>query len=76
MEGDASNDPRGYQDSITNLNADITYAWGEGQKYRLAVFGKNLTDEREAIWRTIHPLLSFRQWNEGTTYGVQFDYGF
>ncbi|MBT4211084.1 MAG: TonB-dependent receptor [Porticoccaceae bacterium] len=76
VEGDASNDPRGYQDSITNLNADITYAWGEGQKYRLAVFGKNLTDEREAIWRTIHPLLSFRQWNEGTTYGVQFDYGF
>ena len=76
MEGDPSNDVRGYQDSITNLNVDITYGWGEGQKYRVAVYGKNLTDEREAIWRTIHPLLSFRQWNEGATYGVQFDYNF
>ena len=76
MEGNPSNRVEGHHDSITNLNANIAYIWGADGEYRLTAYGKNLTDEREYIWRTIGGLVSYNVWNEGTTYGVQFDYQF
>jgi iron complex outermembrane receptor protein len=76
MEGDAQNKPEGHQDSITNLNANVSYIFGAEGEYKVSVFGNNITDEREHIWRQIGSLVAYEQWNEGTTYGLQFDYKF
>ncbi|MDG2502726.1 MAG: TonB-dependent receptor [Porticoccaceae bacterium] len=76
MEGDAQNKVQGLQSSITNLNANVSYIFGADGEYKVSVFGNNITDEREHIWRIIAPLVAYEQWNEGTTYGLQFDYQF
>ena len=76
IEGDASNNPRGTQESIINVNANVAYIFGEDQQYRVSAYGTNLTDERESIWRTIQPLLAFRNYNQSRQWGVQFDYNF
>lgn len=76
MEGDAQNKVEGHHDSITNVNANVSYSWGADGEYRVTAYGNNLTDQREYIWRTIGGLVSYEQWNEGTTYGLQFDYKF
>ena len=76
MEGDAQNKVQGLQSSITNLNANVSYIFGADDEYKVSVFGNNITDEREHIWRIIAPLVAYEQWNEGTTYGLQFDYKF
>ncbi|MDG1311323.1 MAG: TonB-dependent receptor [Porticoccaceae bacterium] len=76
MEGDAQNKVLGLQSSITNLNANVSYIFGADGEYKVSVFGNNITDEREHIWRIIAPLVAYEQWNEGSTYGLQFDYRF
>ena len=76
MEGDAQNKVLGFQSSITNLNANVSYTFGADEEFKLSAYGNNITDEREHIWRIISPLTAYKQWNEGTTYGVQFDYKF
>ena len=76
MEGDAQNKVLGFQSSITNVNANVSYTFGADEEFKLSAYGNNITDEREHIWRIISPLIAYKQWNEGTTYGVQFDYKF
>jgi len=76
LEGQVANLPRGRRDDIINLNANVTYTWGDDGQYRLAAFGKNITDERENTFGIIAPLLAYRVWNEGARYGLQFDYNF
>ncbi len=76
MEGDPQNRVEGHHDSITNVNANVSYTWGADGEYRVTAYGNNLTDQREYIWRVIAPLVAYEQWNEGTTYGLQFDYKF
>ena len=66
------NSPNGVMDSIGNLDATLTYRWAEG-KYRVSAFGRNITDEREVLWATIGGLTTRGQWNEGSTYGVEFN---
>jgi outer membrane receptor protein involved in Fe transport len=54
----------------------VSYTFGADEEFKLSAYGNNITDEREHIWRIISPLIAYKQWNEGTTYGVQFDYKF
>lgn len=69
------NSPLGVMDSISNVDATVTYRWAEG-KYRVSAFGRNMTDEREVLWATIGGLTTRGQWNEGSTYGIEFNADF
>jgi iron complex outermembrane receptor protein len=71
IETIADNDPMGHLDSIENLNIALNYTWNDG-RYRVSAYGRNITDERERTAVRIVPLVSFGQWNEGETYGVEF----
>jgi hypothetical protein len=62
-------------ESINNFDATLTYRWAEG-KYRVSAFGRNMTDEREVLWATIGGLTTRGQWNEGATYGIEFNADF
>ena len=73
MESDSSNNPLGHLDSIENVNATISY---EIDKYRVSLWGRNLTDEREERWGTIGGLTSRGWWNEPSTWGVTFSASF
>lgn len=76
IESNVANNPLATRDSIINVNANVTYTWGQGDQFRVSAYGKNQPDEREVSWVTILPLLEFRVWNEGTRCGLQFDYNF
>jgi len=71
----ANNHPQGSLDSIDNLDATLTYSWDEG-RYRVSAYGRNLTDEREAIVVRIDPLVAFGNWNEGRVFGAEFAVSF
>lgn len=73
METNSSNLPLGTLDSIHNVNATISYAI---DNYRITVWGRNITDEREQRWATIAPLTSRGWWNEPATYGVTLSASF
>ena len=75
IETIADNDPLGTLDSIDNLDITLNYIWGDG-RYRLSAYGRNITDERERVAVRISPLVSWGQWNEGETYGVEFAVSF
>ena len=53
----------------------MTYRWADG-RYRVSAFGRNITDEREVLVGRIGGLTSRGQWNEGSTYGVEFSADF
>jgi iron complex outermembrane receptor protein len=42
----ADNNALGHLDSITELSANVSYAWSDN-RYRVTVFGRNMTDQRE-----------------------------
>ena len=65
-----NNDPLGHLDSIDDLSATVTYSWAD-DKYRVTVYGRNLTDERERKVGRIGGLTTRGWWNEGTTLGVE-----
>ena len=65
-----NNDPLGHLDSIDDLSATVTYSWAD-DKYRVTVYGRNLTDERERKVGRIGGLTTRGWWNEGTTFGVE-----
>ena len=73
MESESSNNPLGSLDSIENVNATLSY---EIDKYRVSLWGRNLTDEREERWSTIGGLTSRGWWNEPSTWGVTFSASF
>ncbi len=68
------NDPLGLTDSLENLSANISYTWND--RYRVAVFGRNLTDDRERKVGRIGGLTTRGWWNEGRTYGMELSASF
>lgn len=75
LESIPSNDPLGTMDSISNLDATLSYIWNDG-KYRISAFGRNITDEREVKVQRIGGLTSWGNWTEGSSYGVEFSADF
>lgn len=65
----------GHLDSISNLDATLTYRWND-DKYRVSAFGRNITDEREVHVQNIGNLVTWGTWNEGASYGVEFSADF
>ena len=75
VEHAPDNDPIGSMDSITDLSGQISYLWGDN-RYRLSVYGKNLTDEQELAQATIHPLITRGWWTPPRTIGAEFAISF
>ena len=73
IETNASNDPLGSLDDIDNVDATISYTL---ENYRIAVWGRNLTDEREQRWATIGGIATRGWWNEPRMYGVTLSASF
>ena len=71
VELEPSNDPIGHMDSIESLDGQISYLWGDN-RYRLTVYGKNLTDKQELAQGTIHPLITRGWWTPPRTIGAEF----
>ncbi|MFK7914607.1 MAG: TonB-dependent receptor [Pseudomonadales bacterium] len=67
----ADNDPLGSLDSLDDLSATVSYAWAD-ERYRVTVFGRNITDERERKVGRIGGLTTRAWYNEGATYGLEF----
>ena len=67
METNSSNNPLGTLDSISNVNATVSYTI---DNYGVSLWGRNITDQREERWATIGGLTSRGWWNEPATYGV------
>ncbi|MFT4520428.1 MAG: iron complex outermembrane receptor protein [Halioglobus sp.] len=72
----ASNNPLGHMDSIQNLDVTLSYSWGEGHRFRVTGYGRNITDEREVTVAEIPTLVAWGNWNEGATYGAEFAVSF
>lgn len=68
------NDALGSQDSLENLSANVSYTWNE--RYRLAVYGRNLTDDRARAASRIGGLTTRGWWNEGRTLGLEVSASF
>ncbi len=73
METNSSNNPLGSLDSIDNVDATMSYTW---ENYRVAVWGRNLTDEREQRWATVGGIATRGWWNEPEMYGVTLSASF
>jgi iron complex outermembrane receptor protein len=72
----ADNKPESLLDSIDNLDASISYAWGQSVNYRVSVYGRNMTDEREGNYAEIGGLTGWYAWNTGSNYGVELSASF
>ncbi|MFT6955381.1 MAG: iron complex outermembrane receptor protein [Halieaceae bacterium] len=73
--GDPSvNDVLGSQDSLENLSANLSYTWND--RYKVAVFGRNLTDDTQRAVSRIGGLTTRGWWNEGRTYGMELSASF
>ncbi len=70
QETSPDNHPRGHLDSIDNLSATLSYAWENG-RYRVTVFGRNMTDERQAGGPYIGGLTQVVAWSEPASYGIE-----
>ena len=73
LQTNASNDPLGSLDSIDNVDATLSYTY---ENYRVAVWGRNITDEREQRWATIGGITTRGWWNEPEMYGVTLSASF
>ena len=71
----ADNNALGHLDSITELSANVSYAWSDN-RYRVTVFGRNMTDQRERKAGIIGGFTTRGWWNEGSTYGVELSASF
>ena len=65
----------GSMGSIYDLSAQISYMFSD-DRYRVTVYGKNLTDERELLTQTIGGIATRGYWNDPRTYGVEFAFSF
>ena len=75
VEIEASNAPFGHMDSINDLSGSISYLWSDN-RYRLTVYGKNLTDDQELGQSTIAPLTTRGWWTPPRTVGAEFAISF
>ena len=75
VEIEASNAPFGHMDSINDLSGSISYFWADN-RYRITVYGKNLTDDQELGQATIAPLATRGWWTPPRTIGAEFAISF
>jgi iron complex outermembrane recepter protein len=75
IESLADNNPLGHLDGIEKVDVSLNYAWSDN-RYRVSVFGRNLTDEIEARVTRIDGLTTWGQWTEPTTWGAEFAVSF
>jgi iron complex outermembrane receptor protein len=68
----AGNEPESKMDSIENLDATVSYSFGEDARYRVSAFGRNITDQREGQFAEIGGLTGWYSWNRPASYGVEF----
>ena len=71
----ADNNALGHLGSITELSANVSYAWSDN-RYRVTAFGRNITDQRERKAGIIGGFTTRGWWNEGATYGVELSASF
>ena len=65
----------GSMGSIDDLSAQLSFMFSDN-RYRITVYGKNLTDERELLTQTIGGIATRGYWNDPRTYGVEFAFSF
>ena len=65
----------GAMGSIYDVSAQLSYMFSD-DRYRVTVYGKNLTDERELYNQTIGGIATRGYWNDPRTYGVEFAMSF
>ena len=65
----------GSMDSIYDVSAQLSYMFSD-DRYRVTVYGKNLTNERELLGQTIGGIATRGYWNDPRTYGVEFAVSF
>ena len=75
VEIEASNAPFGHMDSINDLSGSISYLWSDN-RYRITLYGKNLTDDQELAQGTIAPLTTRGWWTPPRTIGAEFAISF
>jgi iron complex outermembrane receptor protein len=68
----AGNEPESLLDSIENMDATISYTFGENGRYRVSAFGRNITDAREGQYAEIGGLTAWYSWNRPASYGMEF----
>lgn len=68
----AGNEPQSLMDSIENVDATVSYSFGEEGRYRVSAFGRNITDEREGQFAEIGGLTGWYSWNRPASYGLEF----
>jgi len=73
VESLVSNDPRGQQKAIGNVDASIDMKY---QNFNVSVFGRNLTDEIASRAISISTLATFKQYQQGKNYGIEVTYNF
>ena len=65
----------GAMGSIYDVSAQLSYMFSD-DRYRVTVYGKNLTDERELFNQTIGGIATRGYWNDPRTIGVEFAVSF
>ena len=65
----------GAMGSIYDVSAQLSYMFSD-DRYRITVYGKNLTDQRELYNQTIGGIATRGYWNDPRTYGVEFAVSF
>jgi iron complex outermembrane receptor protein len=65
----------GAMGSIYDISAQLSYMFSD-DRYRITVYGKNLTDQRELYNQTIGGIATRGYWNDPRTYGVEFAVSF
>jgi len=65
----------GAMGSIYDVSAQLSYMFSD-DRYRITVYGKNLTDERELFNQTIGGIATRGYWNDPRTVGVEFAVSF
>jgi iron complex outermembrane receptor protein len=65
----------GAMGSIYDVSAQLSYMFSD-DRYRITVYGKNLTDERELFNQTIGGIATRGYWNDPRTLGVELAVSF
>ena len=72
---EADNHPRGRMNAIDDLSGSISYLWSDN-RYRISVYGRNLTDEQELAQATIGGIATRGWWTPPRTIGAEFAISF
>jgi hypothetical protein len=62
-------------DAIDDLSGSISYLWSDN-RYRISVYGRNLTDEQELAQATIGGITTRGWWTPPRTIGAEFAISF